>query len=107
MIIWGRRGITSTQTAGQFFCPQCQAWSQYEKKMVRNFFTLYFIPIIPLDKVGEYVECAACRGQFRTEVLDFNPRKQAIALAKAIKSVSGLAMLRAAVAAGVHDGQPL
>ncbi len=74
-IIWGTRGITSTSHSGEFYCPQCNRERSYDQKGVRRFFTIFFIPIIPLDKLGEYVECRNCRTSFNPRVLDFNPKK--------------------------------
>lgn len=42
-------------------------------KRVRRFFTLYFIPCIPLNVLGEYVECPKCRGTYDPEVLKYDP----------------------------------
>jgi hypothetical protein len=78
MIIFGTRGVTFGGTAGEFFCPGC-GWSRqpYEHKTVRRFFTLYFIPVIPLDKLGEYVRCTTCGGTYQTSVLSFDPEVEA------------------------------
>jgi uncharacterized tellurite resistance protein B-like protein len=72
MIIFGTRGVTYNAGEGRFHCPQCGKRT-YSQKRVRRFFTLYFIPLIPLDMLGEYIECHACRGTYRTEVLGFDP----------------------------------
>lgn len=72
MIIFGTSGITYNKDTSEFFCPSCAATQPYKHKRVRRFFTLYFIPMIPLDLVGEYVECQQCRGTFRLEVLDYD-----------------------------------
>jgi tellurite resistance protein len=76
LIIFGTRGVTSTVESGDFYCPSCDKKQRYEHKRVRRFFTLYFIPIIPLDTVGEYVECQTCRGTFKLAVLAFDPEKK-------------------------------
>ncbi len=70
MIIFGTRGITTTPDRGEFLCPECGGQREYAHRRVRRFFTLYFIPVIPLDKVGEYIECAGCQGTFKEQVLD-------------------------------------
>lgn len=61
MIIWGWRSVTSTASRGEFYCPQCQGYMAYAEKSVRRFFTLYFIPLIPLNSLGEYIECESCK----------------------------------------------
>lgn len=73
MIIFGSRGVTGVKQKGTFFCPNCGEGSRYMQKRVRRFFTLYFIPIIPLDKLGEYVECVGCKGTYDESVLDYDP----------------------------------
>lgn len=75
-IIFGTRGVTyRAGEAGTFHCPSC-GQRPYKHKRVRRFFTLSFIPLIPLDKLGEYVECGGCGGTYRPEVLSFNPGEQ-------------------------------
>jgi uncharacterized tellurite resistance protein B-like protein len=70
MIIFGTRGVTSTLKEGSFHCPQCNNNQNYKHRKVRKFFTLYFIPLIPLESVGEYVECRNCNGTFIPRVLE-------------------------------------
>jgi len=76
MIIFGTRGVTTTPDNGEFFCPQCNGQNPYKLKRVRSFFTLYFIPLIPLNKLGEYVECQRCQGTFEVGILDYDPEAE-------------------------------
>jgi tellurite resistance protein len=77
MIIFGTRGVTSTKETGPFNCPTCGDQRAYSRKSVRRFFTLYFIPLIPLDQLGEYIECITCKQQFTEAVLAHDPIGQA------------------------------
>lgn len=72
MIIFGTRGVNSTLSKGDFNCPQCDSHQPYIHKKVTKFFTLYFIPIIPLGRLGDYVECQNCKGTFVSNILDYN-----------------------------------
>lgn len=72
MIIFGTTGIKSTVKSGHFNCPQCEQNKPYRHRKVTQFFTLYFIPLIPLGNKGEYVECGSCKGTFVTRIID-NP----------------------------------
>jgi len=76
MIIFGTTGITFTMEQGQFLCPQCASTENFKHKKVTRFFTLYFIPLIPMGRLGDYVECQACKGTFVSRVLEYNPDEQ-------------------------------
>ena len=73
MIIFGTRGVKTTKATGNFNCPQCEQKRDYRHRKVTQFFTLYFIPLIPLGSKGEYVECDHCKGTFIPRVLDNKP----------------------------------
>lgn len=64
MIIFGTRSIESTQGTGHCFCPRCQTQQPCRQIVVRRWFTLYFIPVIPLGRLGEYVQCGRCAATF-------------------------------------------
>lgn len=36
----------------------------------RRWFTFFWIPLIPMKEIGDYVQCDTCNGQFSTAVLD-------------------------------------
>lgn len=72
LIIFGIRGITSSPETGQFYCPGCDADQTYYLRVVRNWFTLYFIPLIPMGKAGDYVECDLCMNTYDSEVLSLD-----------------------------------
>ena len=75
-VIFGTKGVTTTDESGSFFCPRCHDERAYDAKKVRRFFTLFFIPVIPLDLIGEYVECGQCKGTYETSVLTYDPRER-------------------------------
>ena len=71
MIIFGLVVLTFGQIGtGVFFCPQCSADREYVHSHRRRFFSLFFIPIIPLNRVGEVVKCQTCKTKFVPEVLN-------------------------------------
>lgn len=72
MIIFGTRGITSVLQKGTFHCPACGAGADFERKGVRRWFTLFFIPCIPLHQAADYLECKRCGGTFKPGVLTWN-----------------------------------
>lgn len=78
LIIFGRRTMNHVAGHGNFDCPRCGAGRQYTHKKVKRWFTLYFIPIIPLGTAGEYVECQSCAGTFGPELLHHLPTARAL-----------------------------
>jgi tellurite resistance protein len=97
LIIFGTRGVTYGSEGGQFFCPDCEGKESYLHRKVRRFFTLYFIPLIPLDMLGEYIECQRCTSTYKLSILDFDPQQKADAeeaeFQKAMRRVLVLMML--------------
>lgn len=75
-IIYGTRGIESTIQAGEFHCPRCGPGRRFKRKSVRRWFTLYFLPVIPLYKAGDFVECFQCSGTFGPETLENDPSRK-------------------------------
>jgi hypothetical protein len=54
---------------------------------------LYFIPVIPLDVAGEYIECQQCAGTFGTDALSYDPAAAQRQIIEQIERVLVLAML--------------
>ena len=70
LVIFGTRGRSHTIGSGQFYCPREGGDRRYEHKEARRWFTLFFIPLIPLDRLGDYIECTSCQSTYYTAVLD-------------------------------------
>ena len=107
LIIWGTRGIESTLSTGRFFCPTCATEKSYSKKRVRRFFTLYFIPLIPLDTVGTYIECRVCTGTYQLDVLNYDPRADQEEAEAEFRKVMRRVMVDIMMADGVLDQDEL
>jgi hypothetical protein len=69
ILIWGFRVVFRTLATGTFFCPRCGGDRQYRTREARRFFTFFFIPLIPLTRLGQVVECDTCHKQFEEQVL--------------------------------------
>lgn len=64
MLIYGYRNKEIEKGTGMFDCPQCREQRVYKRKHLVRYFTLFFIPLFPLGKVGEYLECQTCNITF-------------------------------------------
>jgi len=73
IFIWGTKGRVRTAGSGTFNCPNCRAPRQYEHKKAQRWFTLYFIPVFPMETLGESVTCSACKRSFVPAVLEYGP----------------------------------
>jgi zinc-ribbon family len=69
IIIWGFRVFYRTVGEGVFHCRKCGGDRQYQHRTGRRFFTIFFIPLIPLNKVGEHVQCTTCKSRYVMDVL--------------------------------------
>ena len=103
MIIFGWTSLRHVKEKGAFYCPQCAAHQDYKLRAPRRWFTLYFIPVIPLDEHGRYVECNACKQTFVENVRDYDPVKQHEAFLSEVEKAARHAMLKMALADGHAD----
>jgi len=98
LIIWGLRVFYHTLGEGIFHCRKCGGDRQYRHRAGRRFFTLFFIPIIPLNKVGEHVQCTTCRTRYVMDVLSLPTAEQ--------MQTALPAGMRAAATAVLRSGDP-
>ena len=85
MIIWGTRRREKELATGQFYCPQCQTTRTYKHKSAGMYFTLYFIPLFQVKKLGEYVVCQTCNQAYKPEVLSYKAPTAAEKLMRAVR----------------------
>ncbi len=69
LLIFGLSVFFRTVGAGEFHCPSCGGDRPYRQRAARRWFTLFFVPVIPLKHLGEIVECSACRCRFNLGAL--------------------------------------
>jgi hypothetical protein len=98
IILWGFRVFYRTVGDGVFHCRKCGGDRQYRHRAGRRFFTLFFIPIIPLNKVGEHVQCMTCKTRYVMDVLSLPTAAQ-------MQTALPLGM-RAAVVVVLQAGDP-
>jgi hypothetical protein len=96
LLILGIRVRWKTLAEGTFHCPNCGVDRSFLRRMARRWFTVFFIPIVPMNVLGEFVECGTCHTRYKTSVLE-TPTSASIAVELATS-------MRAAVAAVVEAG---
>ncbi|MBC6461638.1 zinc-ribbon domain-containing protein [Actinomadura sp. HBU206391] len=69
LLIFGLSVFFRTVSRGTFHCPNCGGDRRYRRRVARRWFTFFFVPVIPLRRLGETVECEACRTRFGVSVL--------------------------------------
>jgi tellurite resistance protein len=69
LLIWGWRTRMKTLGTGTFFSPAAGADAPYRLVEARRWFTLFFIPVIPLKVLGTFVECQATKATYDQEIL--------------------------------------
>jgi hypothetical protein len=69
MIIHGHKGKIKEISSGHFFCSFCESIRDYKRFRVTRNFTLYYISLFPIKKLGEYIECQGCFTPFEPEIL--------------------------------------
>jgi len=60
MIVWGRSISNKVLDIGQFYCPGCRQRCGYALRQDQKWGTIYWVPIVSLEKSEPYVECAEC-----------------------------------------------
>lgn len=69
----GKKISPRTVNNGKFYCPECRCTTEYEMKEKIKYFYALWVPLMPLESAGKYVECKECLNSFRENVLDSSP----------------------------------
>ena len=95
MLIFGLRVVYRRVATGTFHCQRCGGDRQYRRRAGRRWFHILLIPVIPLNHVGEHVQCGTCAGRYRTGVLAVPTSAQMEAALPAGTLAAALCMLLA------------
>ena len=105
-VIYGTQGVTAVIGNGTFLCPRCTIHRPYLRKSVRSYFSIFLVPLIPLDRAGEYIECQFCSTEFDERVLiDYPAALEAKAEADVVEHFKRLMMHAALVSEHVTDAK--
>ena len=73
LILFGTKDRRKVVADGQFLCPKCGVERGYEVISLREWFTLFFIPILPTannEEREDFVECRTCKSVYDIDVLE-------------------------------------
>ena len=73
LILFGTKDRRKIVGVGQFLCLKCDVERDFEVISLREWFTLFFIPILPTanhEGREDFVECTTCKSTYDTDVLD-------------------------------------
>jgi hypothetical protein len=80
---------------GTVHCQRCGGDRLYRRCVGRRWIHLLRIPVIPLDRVAEHVQCRMCRTRYRLEVLGIPTVEAMLAALPAGSLAAATIMLRA------------
>lgn len=107
MIIWGSRGLNSTLESGTFHCPRCATEKPFRIVAVKRWFTLYFIPVFPMEEAGRFLECQSCAATYDEAVRHYDPAIEERAFRASFENAMLNSMLAMACADGTVDNVEL
>jgi hypothetical protein len=77
LLVFGIRVYYRILGSGMFLCPRCGADRAYKHRIGRQWFHLFFIPLIPVGgKINEHVRCDTCKGRFTMGALSRSTSSQ-------------------------------
>ncbi len=103
IFVWGSRGRTKSISQGDFFCPDCNSRRSYEMMEVKKWFTLYWIPVFPMEALGQYIECMGCKSTYNEQVLQYDPEAADARIEAAFVIATKRVMFKMALADGEID----
>jgi hypothetical protein len=59
-MIFGTKSSPMIIKRGEFNCPNCQKKTNYILRRTKVFFHIWFIPLIPIGRKGDSLECERC-----------------------------------------------
>lgn len=70
IILFGTKTVVSRDDREpvQARCPGCGRLTMIHPMKARQWFTLFFIPVIPMGKAQQFCQCQACNGQFVADI---------------------------------------
>jgi uncharacterized tellurite resistance protein B-like protein len=68
--IGGTKARPRTVSSGTFYCPREKADRRYDRVKMKRSATVFFVPVVDIGELGEYVECRSCGATYDPAVLE-------------------------------------
>lgn len=66
IILFGTKAIYKNMgTVGSYSCQRCNNLSEWQFMQYRLWFTLFFIPVFPISRKYEYLQCPICSQTYK------------------------------------------
>jgi hypothetical protein len=88
----GVRFYFKTTGQGTVHCYRCGGDRPYRRCTGRRWFQVLMIPVVPLDRIGEHLQCRICRTRYRLEVLSI-PTSAAMQVALPAGTLAAVTMM--------------
>ncbi|WP_067461799.1 TerB family tellurite resistance protein [Actinomadura macra] len=95
LLVFGLTAVFRTVSEGTFHCPQCGGDRAYRRRAGRRWFTFFFVPLVPLWRLGQAAECRTCRRRFPVSALRTPTAQQMAAALPAGMRAAATLVLRA------------
>lgn len=107
-IVFGTRGIKHSVSNSPVLsnsCPNCNNGNLVHK-LYRRWFTLFFIPVIPLDSMDKFYECDSCKSAYNEGVKELlnQSQEERDANQKEAQKVYAKALIAAMTHMAIIDG---
>jgi hypothetical protein len=80
---------------GALHCQRCGGDRVYRKCAGRRWVHVLYVPLVPLKRIGEHVQCTTCGTRYRLEVLMMPTMEEMVGALTAGSLAAAVAMLRA------------
>lgn len=93
LLVFGLTAVSRTVGEGTFHCPQCGGDRAFRRRAGRRWFTVFFVPAVPLWRLGKSLECRTCKGRFPVSALRTpTARQMAETLAAGMRAAAALVL---------------
>ena len=68
-VLFGEQSRNQEVASGDFDCPVCLGRQHYHHRRIKQYFSLFFIPLLPLEDSANYLICSGCQACFDPQIL--------------------------------------